>query len=145
MTFVYPRQCLQLKGQWGPGKWFTQSSNKHSWFQNPYWQKTKELAISTRGQGDELGANETRVQLAVRTNLNSGSLNCKSSTLTNPLTTYMSQRSQQYSTAKTAVLIVFFYVKKSYLNDFAVMLYFAQFVDKESYNEVSFSRNLLKT
>lgn len=138
MTFVYPRQYLQHKGQWGLGKWFTQSSNKHSRFQNPYWQKTKQLGISKRGQGDELGTNKKQVQLAVRANLNSGSLNCKPSTLTNPLAT------QQYCTAKTAVLKVFF-MKKSYLNDFAVMLCFAQFVDKESYNEVSFSRKLLKT
>ena len=31
------------------------------------------------------------------------------------------------------------------LNDFAAMLCFAQFVDKESYTEVNCSRKLLKT
>ena len=42
----------------------------------------------------KLELTRNKLQLAVRANLNSGSLNCKSSTLTNPLATYISRRSQ---------------------------------------------------
>ena len=144
MTFVYPRQCLQLKGQWGPGKWFTQSSNKHSWFQNPYWQKTKQLGISKRGQGDELRTNEEQVQLAVRAELELW------------ISEQQVKHSDQspYNLYKSTFAIILyskngcfkkFFYEKSYLTDFAVMRCFVQFVDKESYNEENFSRKLLKT
>ena len=42
----------------------------------------------------KLGLTRNNLQLAVRANLNSGSLNCKSSTLTNPLATYIGKRSR---------------------------------------------------
>ena len=144
MTFVYPRQYLQHKAQWGPGKWFAQSLNKRSRFQNPYWQKTKQLGILKRGQGNELATSEKQVQLAVRTELELwiSELLVKHSDQS-PCNLYKSTFAiVLYS--KNGCLYSFFYVK-SYLNDFVVMLCFAQFVDKESYNEVSFSRKLFKT
>ena len=103
------------------------------------------MGILKRGQGDELATNEEKVQLAVRAELELwiSELQVKHSDQS-PYNLYKSKFAiVQYS--KNGCFNSFFYVKKSYLNDFAVMLYFAQFVDKESYNEVSFSRNLLKT